>query len=224
MLAEVVAQPHRLAGVVDELRVQRKLLVQMLLHADLLQHRAAAGRRCSRPSPCRHSWRPAPSTPSAQQQRAERCADRRRPCHRPPNCPPAPSSFRPSQLTTCNERLLYFSESSPRSLPCRSSSSVRALRWSSAHSRCAQSRRSAAPGSPARAACATLSGAPRSGSPPAGRAGQSAPSRARSECESFPAVHPPGCSAPAAGPRAHADRRWPGCRRRYPAAARGSCR
>ena len=32
MLAEVVAQADRLAGVVDELRVQRKLLVQVLLN------------------------------------------------------------------------------------------------------------------------------------------------------------------------------------------------
>ena len=38
MLAEVVAQPDRLARLIDKLRIQRKLLVQMLRDADLLQH------------------------------------------------------------------------------------------------------------------------------------------------------------------------------------------
>jgi hypothetical protein len=37
-LAEVVAQAHGLARVVDELRVQRKHLVQALRHAHALQH------------------------------------------------------------------------------------------------------------------------------------------------------------------------------------------
>ena len=37
-LAEVIAQAHGLAGVVDELRVQWKHLVQALRHADALQH------------------------------------------------------------------------------------------------------------------------------------------------------------------------------------------
>jgi hypothetical protein len=38
MLAEVVAQPNLLASIVDKLRIERKLLVEVLIDLDLLQH------------------------------------------------------------------------------------------------------------------------------------------------------------------------------------------
>jgi len=84
VFAEVVAQPHRVAMVVYKLGVQRQRAVQMLLHADLLQHLrqlvagvlahllvAVAGdlRACGR----------------AEQRAADR-GHHRRPCHRAPNC------------------------------------------------------------------------------------------------------------------------------------------
>ncbi len=38
MLAEVISQHHLLAGLIDKGRVERKRLVQMLRHCDLLQY------------------------------------------------------------------------------------------------------------------------------------------------------------------------------------------
>ena len=85
MLAEVVAQPHRFAGVVDELRVQRKLLVQALGHANFLQHlrqlvaAVGAGLLVAVAGHLRERGR--------RGQRAAQCGAQCAPCHHPPNCP-----------------------------------------------------------------------------------------------------------------------------------------
>ena len=145
MLAEVVAQPDRLAGLIDKLRVQRKRLIQVLRHADVLQHGGQLVAAVLARLLCRRSSRPARST-SAHSSSAR---IRALPAIASPNCPPVPHAC----IFSCQfcDTFAYFAGlASPScALPCRTPSSVRAPRSSSAQSPSAQNPSSAAHESPA---------------------------------------------------------------------------